>query len=348
MGEPNFFVVGAPRAGTTSLWHYLRQHPDVLMPSTSDTKEPSHFADPLPTWAEPFRDRSAYLKLFATPGTEKAIGEASPTYLGSEGCAQRIHDAYPDARIIISLRQPARRAFSFYQYMCQWGLEWLPSFERALEEEDDRLADAEFQSDQAFWFGAFLYFRGSLYSNQVKQWVEVFPREQIHILTFEDLKRSPLETTQKIYRFLDVDPDFIPAFWRANRSRAPAWPRLQHALARRWRNHPLFTTKAERARGRVVDRAVIPALLAGNVLAGRWKKAVLHLKTERRLLERYRSDIAQTAELTGCNLDHWFEPSPEPRPKSLAANRIAGSILLQAIALRQTVPIEELGDWIIG
>ncbi len=187
MREPNFFVVGAPRAGTTSLWQYLRQHPDVLMPSTSDTKEPSHFADPLPTWAERFRERDAYLSLFAHGGSKKAVGEASPTYLGSEGCAKRIHDAYPHARIIISLRQPARRAFSFYQYMCQWGLEWLPSFERALEAEDDRMRDPVFQREQKFWFGAFLYFRGSLYADQVKQWVEVFPREQIHVLSFADL-----------------------------------------------------------------------------------------------------------------------------------------------------------------
>lgn len=313
MGEPNFFVVGAPRAGTTSLWHYLRQHPDVLMPSTSDTKEPSHFADPIPTFATRFKDRDRYLKLFANSGSKRAIGEASPVYLGSAGCAQRIHDAYPHARIIISLRQPARRAFSFYQYMCQWGLEWLPTFERALDVEDQRMADTDFQRKYGYWSGAFLYFRSSLYASQIKQWVDVFPRDQIHILTFEDLKRHPLETTQRIYKFLDVDPGFTPIMWKSNRSRSPGWLRLQVAITRRWKGHPLFHSATERNRAGIVHRLVIPLLLAGNASIGKWTRARLHSDTERRLLERYRSDIAQTAELTGCNLDHWFEPSPEPR-----------------------------------
>jgi hypothetical protein len=316
--EPNFFIVGAPRAGTTSLWNILRQHPDIEMPSTSETKEPSHFAEPGPTWAKEFRDRDAYLKLFANAGSKKAIGEASASYLASEGCARRIHDVYPHARIIISLRQPARRAFSFYQYMCQWGLEWLPSFEQALEAEDKRLVDSEFQREQSSWFGAFLYFRGSLYANQVKQYVDVFPREQIHLLTFEDLKNRPLETTQKIYRFLDVDPGFAPVIRKSNRSRPPAWHRGHRGLAKRWKNHPLFTTPEERAERGVIHRVVIPALLAANVIAGMWKRAVLRPHTERNLLERYRDDIAQTAALTGCSLDHWFELADRP-PKSPGA-----------------------------
>lgn len=304
--EPNFFIVGASRAGTTSLWQFLRQHPDVLMPSTN--KEPSHFAEPCPTWASKFRDRDTYLDLFKDGASKKAIGEASPAYLASVGCAQRIYNANPNARIIITLRQPARRAFSLYGFMCMMGLEWIPTFERALEAEDSRFTDLELQRKHPFWFAAFLYFRFSLYSNYVKQYLDVFPREQVHVLLFEDLQRRPVETTQEIFEFLGVDPSFTPVVKPHNPSVVPASIRVQHMLADRWRMHPLFAED----RPRFVDRRVIPALIVCNLLAGMFlsRKTTLNPETERRMLERYRSDIDLTAKLIGRSLDVWLEPRP--------------------------------------
>jgi len=309
--EPNFFVAGAARAGTTSLWQFLRQHPDVMMPATRQTKEPSFFAEPCPTWASKYRDRDTYLDLFKNAGTRRAIGEASPAYMGSPGCAQRIFNTYPNARIVITLRQPARRAFSLYRFMCMWGFEWLPTFERALESEDARTSDPELLRDP-FWLPAYLYFRSSLYSKQVKQYVDVFPREQLHILLFEDLQRRPVETTQEIFRFLGVDPTFKPAVKRENPSLLPASIRIQHMLADRWKMHPLRSAKQPG----FVDRRVIPFLFSCNLAAGAWRKMSLNPETERNLLERYRTDIERTAELIGRDLDGWLKPRA-------AANRAA-------------------------
>jgi len=126
--EPNFFIVGAAKAGTTSLWQYLRQHPDVFMPQTELTKEPTHFSDLTPPWASQFRDWDAYLKLFEPVQEQRAIGEASVAYLFSSDAAERIHARYPGARIIIALRHPAERAYSHYKFMCELGFEWLTSF----------------------------------------------------------------------------------------------------------------------------------------------------------------------------------------------------------------------------
>ncbi len=310
--EPNFFVVGASRAGTTSLWQFLRQHPDVLMPSSRKTKEPSHFAEPCPTWARKFRDRDTYLDLFKDGVGKKAIGEASPAYLASTGCAQRIFNSYPNARIIVTLRQPARRAFSLYRFMCMWGFEWLPTFEQALEAEEKRAFDHELKRKRPFWFDAYLYFRFSLYSNQVKQYLDVFPREQVHVLLFEDLKRRPVETTQEIFKFLGVDPSFTPDVTPMNESLVPASIRAQHMIAERWRKHPLSPGENPR----FIDWWVFPLLAGGNMVAGRWRKTLLKPETERRLLERYRSDINATAELIGRSLDAWLEPR-------VASNRAA-------------------------
>jgi len=311
--EPNFFVVGAARAGTTSIWQFLRQHPDVQMPSTLKTKEPSYFAEYNPTWAPKFPDRDAYLELFKNAGEKKAIGEASPAYMLAPSCARRIFSAYPGARIIITLRQPARRAFSLYRLMCTWGLEWLPTFERALDAEDARAADFEFQRRQPFWFPLYLYFRVSLYASQVKQYLDVFPRPQIHVVLFEDLKRRPVETTQEIFRFLGVDPTFEPAVKTHNESFMPASTRVQHMLADRWRMHPLFAGRRPAGqRQSFVHRKMIPILFGCNLLAGRWLKNTLDPGTERRLLERYRSDIELTGTLIGRDLGLWLEPPQDP------------------------------------
>src|SRR5947207_14583321 len=109
--EPNFFIVGAARSGTTSLWHSLRQHPDVFMPLKQ--KEPHFFCDASPPWA--VKDLDAYLALFTDAEERKAMGEATTGYLGSPEAAARIAARYPGARIIIMLRDPADRAHSLYR-----------------------------------------------------------------------------------------------------------------------------------------------------------------------------------------------------------------------------------------
>ena len=146
----------------------------------------------------------------------------------------------------------------------------------------------------------------------MKQYVDVFPREQLHILLFEDLQRRPVETTQEIFRFLGVDPTFKPAVKRENPSLLPASIRIQHMLADRWRMHPLRSAKQPG----FVDRRVIPFLFSCNLAAGAWRKMSLNPETERHLLERYRTDIERTAELIGRDLDSWLKPGA-------AANRAA-------------------------
>src|SRR5688572_31475148 len=100
--EPNFFLVGASRAGTTSLWKYLVEHPDIYMPRrTIAEKEPSFFCAVTPKWAVRYRERAPYLGLFADAGSRKAIGEASTPYLVAPEVPERIRSTYPDAKIII-------------------------------------------------------------------------------------------------------------------------------------------------------------------------------------------------------------------------------------------------------
>ena len=115
MSGPNFLIIGAAKAGTTSLYHYLRQHPDVYM---SPVKEPAYYAS-AGAGGEPrrrgaIRTRTAYERLFEAATTERARGEASSQYLNDEAAPDRIAADLGDVRLIVSLRNPVDRAYSSY------------------------------------------------------------------------------------------------------------------------------------------------------------------------------------------------------------------------------------------
>src|SRR5215469_13417957 len=136
MPWPSFFIVGAANSGTTSLYGYLKQHPDVFMPAL---KEPHYFAQVTPSHKQRhlrtiIRNQAAYLRLFHRADGCKAIGEASPSYLWDANAPYRIARAIPDAKIIILLRDPVERAYSHYLMDVREGLQDL-AFAAALKKD---------------------------------------------------------------------------------------------------------------------------------------------------------------------------------------------------------------------
>lgn len=301
--HPNFFLVGAARAGTTSLWHYLRAHPDVYMPAALQGKEPSFFCDLTPPWAREYRELDKYLSLFEGAGRRRAIGDASTNYLVAPESAGRIREQYPDAKILIVLRNPADRAYSLYRFLCFLGLEPVTTFERALKREEDRAADERFKRDRELLYYAYLYYRSGLYSAQIQRYLDAFPREQIHILLNEDLKKdAAIPTMQGVYRFLGVTDDFEPEIAVHNQSQFPMSVRLQCALASRWNTHPVRPRGPARRR----DRLHIPIAFTINTLLGQYRKQKARPETRRALIERFRPDIEATAALIGRDLSAWI------------------------------------------
>jgi len=198
---PNFFIVGAANSGTTSLYSYLRQHPDVFLPAL---KEPHFFAQISPSHEQRhlrslIRDERAYLKLFRRAKRYKAIGEASPSYLWEANAPYRIHRAVPHAKIIIVLRDPVERAYSHYLMDVREGLQDLP-FHEALKEDWSRREKG--------WSVSQLYVELGLYAEQVRRYLEVFGAERLLILTLEELMTSALNgksVVADVLRFLDLD-----------------------------------------------------------------------------------------------------------------------------------------------
>ncbi|MDP6150009.1 MAG: sulfotransferase, partial [Gammaproteobacteria bacterium] len=144
---PTFLVIGAPKCGTTSLYHYLDQHPDVYL---SPVKEPQYFAfagqqldfrGPGVTINNAVTELADYRKLFSGASVEKAIGEASALYLSVPGTAERIRAQIPDVRLIAILRRPADRAFSSYMHLIRDDREPMRDFAAALAAEEQRIAD---------------------------------------------------------------------------------------------------------------------------------------------------------------------------------------------------------------
>ena len=206
MTMPNFLIIGTAKSGTTSLHTYLNQHPEIYM---SPHKEPRFFAfegedlDPQhPIHRKTITNLEAYQALFDGVSGEKAIGEASPSYLVEPKAPERIQRYIPKTKMIAMLRNPAERAYSHFLHLIKYNYESCHDFGLALQKKDElRIGPWSPRHD-------YLLF-GYYYSN-LKRYFEMFDRKQIKIFLFEELKSDPIALLQKIFRFLEIDDTFIP------------------------------------------------------------------------------------------------------------------------------------------
>jgi hypothetical protein len=290
---PNFLIIGAAKSGTTSLYYYLKQHPDVFM---SPVKEPNFFAV---KGKEPgFRNRGGYKPpgekttleeyeaLFAGVTDEKAIGEASPQYLRNPEAPARIRHHVPEAKLVAVLRDPAERAYSAYLMQVRNERE-KRDFARALE-----------KKEAANWVQA------GFYHAHLLRYYELFDREQIRVYLYEDLKEDPAGMVQDIFRFLGVDDSFVPDISLRHNAggvrRSGALYRAVHIAV--MRPNPI----------RQALKPLLPERLRKRLFEG-LRDRVLHkappLPVEQRmeLVELYREDILKLESLIGRDLSGWLE-----------------------------------------
>ncbi|MDP9288013.1 MAG: sulfotransferase [Thermoproteota archaeon] len=198
---PNFFIVGAARSGTTSLYEYLRRVPEIYMPAV---KEPNYFAPnvkPNPVAYRLVDDKKDYLKLFSGVREEKAVGEASPSYLWDIDAPRLIHDTIPSARIIMILRNPIERAFSHYLMCVREGWEKLPFY--------DALQKDYYQEIKGYGITN-LYVELGLYSKAVVRYLSIFGADRVKIFLFEEFVQNPKEAVAEVLQFLDLKSEVPP------------------------------------------------------------------------------------------------------------------------------------------
>lgn len=225
---PDFIILGAQKCGTTSLFEWLSAHPRVRPPVRKEV----HFFD------TQFRNGTAwYLRHFPPPEAGTWTGEASPYYLPHPLAPQRIAATCPQAKLIVALRNPIDRALSHYHHIRRTNMEPL-SFPEALaleplrlEGEEQKLCqDPRYHSLNHRRFG---YLARGLYADQLQRWLAHFPREQLHLFLFEDLRRDPAGVLGAVEDFIGL-PRWAPARFPTHNGGGgypPMHPRLRATLA---------------------------------------------------------------------------------------------------------------------
>ena len=291
---PNFFVIGANRAGTTSLHEYLGQHPEVYM---SPVKEPNYFAPKSPEeralWPDqstPIATLEAYQELFAGVAGETAIGESSTVYLTSAAAPELIRAAVPDARLVAVLRNPADRAFSDYCLHRSWGTEDL-SFADAVAAELDHEGPVGGRMRG--------YVLTGFYGRSLTRYLEHFERDRLRVYLYEDLVGDPAALLHDVFGFLGLDPSFVPTT-SARRNASRFEPK-----------HRAIDRVARAGAVRSVARRLLPerTWVQGREYLRRKNSVPPKYPADirRRLVDLYRDDIELTQGIVGRDLTAWSE-----------------------------------------
>lgn len=296
MRRPNFFILGAPKCGTTSMADWLGGHPKVFM---STPKEPTYFCDDLIPWRP--RDPEEYETLFEVAhARHDVVGEASTSYLYSRTAVPNILDYAEHPRFLVMVRNPIDMAHSLHGEHLFQGNEQEPAFERAWELQEVRASDPDHPSisracndPQLLMYGPF-----SRTGEQLARLYEWVPRASVHVALLDDVKEDPRREYRKVLEFLGLPDDDRREFPVRNVAKSRRSPRLARLM---------------RLAGKI--RLRLGPTYRGLGLATRLSN--LNRRTERReplsdamrhrLAEYFRDDVERLGELLDRDLSHWVE-----------------------------------------
>ncbi|NEP18055.1 MAG: sulfotransferase [Leptolyngbya sp. SIO4C1] len=299
MTMPNFLIVGAQKAGTTTLAQHLSRHPQIYI---SSVKEPGFFdfegrepdfrgPNDQALYQHMVTDLKTYQSLFTKVAQERAIGEATTWYLYSPEAPKRIAHYIPTVKIVAILRHPVDRAYSAFLHATRDRRETVSDFTQALDLETDRIA----QNWEYLW----RYQQMGFYATQLRRYFQHFDKSQIKIYLYEDLSQAPEALLSDLCDFLDVDSALMPKLSkRLNASGIPK-NRLLHSLLSS--PNPL----------RKMLKPLIPSQELREQIRLRLKnrnlsKPRLSAETRAELTQRYRADILQLEALIDRDLSHWL------------------------------------------
>ena len=320
--QPDFLIIGAPKAGTTALHAALAQHPEVFVPRP---KEPKYWlcdGAPPPPWRGPGDPHSQqewiwradqYAALFARRRDPTGRGESTPFYLWSRGAHRRIGEALPDVRLIAVVRDPVDRAYSNWMHLWSDGLEPVADFAAAFARQDERV--------RAGWAPFWRYRELGLYGEQLAHLHEYVDPERILVLRYRDIVDDPPAAVDRACRFLGIATGpggHHPARQRAELV-APGWrPTVLGPVVRAGARLGQF------APPQVWRRASEPlvARLCGPARPHRGRSS---RPSSAALVPAFADDIALLSELTGEDFSDWLSPEPGlVRRAPAAPERVSG------------------------
>ncbi len=310
---PNFFVVGAVKAGTTALHLFLDQHPQVYMSPVKETNffsqadmKAEHFNRDyrhdvrfnLEEYLSGPMDRKIhianierwedYRRLFRDAAGQRAIGEASNSYLLCPSSAAAIAARFPEARILMMLRNPVERVWSQYMMNLRLG--------KTLRQ--DLIGEFEADSSLAVqgWGVSHNYCELGMYAGQLQRFYDHFPREQVHVLLYDDYRVDPAGTLRAIFSFLGVDPDApLDLDQRPNEAALPRFKRL---------NYLLFQSGLVNAVKQWVPESWKGA--AKQAMFSNKDMPAMSEQERRYMIGVYREDVERLGQLLGRDLSDWL------------------------------------------
>lgn len=301
MNRPNFFIVGAPKCGTTAFYSYLKGHPDVFLPSL---KEPHFFAEDIFGSRRNVCTEEAYLALFERAAGKVKIGEASTTYLGSFSAARRIKAFNPASQIIVMLRNPIDMMYSLHSQRIYDAEEPLSDFGLALD------ADVE----AGIGRNGFLIRPPGLgyrdvagFSGQISRYFEAFGREKVYVIVYEEFKADPARVFRETLAFLGVRTDFRPCLVLVNQNRRARSKRVQRLL----RTPPVGIRKVSHAiMPLVLRRAIGKSLIRLNDAVDPRPPMAPELRI--RLEKEFQTEIENVSRLLNRDLFGWWRGESAP------------------------------------
>jgi hypothetical protein len=306
----NFFIIGAAKSGSTSLYHYLNQHPEIYF---SPIKETNYFSKEIEIHAlsanykknnqinlenyfktEKLEDlplaivqkESDYDKLFQAVKHEKILTEASVSYMYSPVAANEIFKYNPNAKLMAILRNPIERAFSHYLMALRFGYTSLP-FREAF--------DADRNAKNKGWGVSELFYELGLYHQQLSRFYELFPKENIQIYLFEDFHQDKNALFQSAFEYLNLNPIEINTEKVHNPGEVPKNAGLNKVIYR--------SGIAKLAKN------ILPKSLKSGIKSQMLSKKKPKISDADRnyLLELYRDEILATQTLIKRDLSHWLK-----------------------------------------
>jgi hypothetical protein len=297
--RPDFFIVGAPKCGTTALYEYLRRHPGVFMPFH---KEPLYFGSDLHPRYGRMREED-YLALFRDAKPGQRVGEASAWYLYSRTAAGEIKAFAPEAQIIVMLRDPVEMMYAQHSQLLFNVQEEIADFGEALDAEPQRKRGERLPAGPVRVENLF-YRDAAHFAGQLERYYACFGRDQVHVIVHDDLRADTPGEYRRVLEFLGVDPDVTPDFETANPNKT-----VRSRLLQRIVYHPPGPL-----------RRIIPWLrrfplvhrLRGAVLAANSRqepRRPLDPELRRRLSAEFAPEVSRLGELLGRDLSHWSAPA---------------------------------------
>ena len=285
--KPNLFLGGVQKSGTTSLHYFLAKHPDIFIP---EEPEELHFFDVDENYSQGI---DWYLSHFASYKGEKIIAQTSPLYIYDKEVPQRIKEFNPDAKFIFILRNPVDRAYSHYWNSVRFGYENL-SFKEAIEQEPERI------NKNKDYRRHYSYVDRGRYAEQLSRFFELFPRENILVLLFDDLKKSYADIGNFCGNFLDIDADkFVYSEEKQsvrNKAQVPRFNFLQQWIGKQYERRSKNKAMTIPLLVRVVEKINFK-----NV-----KYTPMEENTRLKLLAEFENEIVDLQEMLNLDLQNWL------------------------------------------